>query len=185
MIPAANAAHGSMQRLLRVLMRLFAFAVIVLTPVAACEQYDTWWFRRFVPTKIDVDAIILSRRNIGAHGDCGAVVFRLSQPTTDAIEREGLAFFDGDGAWRPRGLREPRHYTYWRETPFPKEPEPRIEVPWEGLRCTRRHRTDFDPLIDQAYSAAHKRGSYFTTRGRDMLLVSPEYRIVVLPFWIW
>ena len=58
-------------------------------------------------------------------------------------------------------------------------------MPWEGLGCTRPHYADFHPLIDQAYSAARKRGSYFATRGKDMLLVSPEYRIAVLPFWFW
>ena len=94
-----------LRRLQRALTHLSAIALIVLIPVVACEQYDKWWYRRFVPIKIDVDAMIFSRRDTNDRSDCGAVVFRLPQTAADAIEREGLAFFDGEDARRPTWTR--------------------------------------------------------------------------------
>jgi hypothetical protein len=165
-------------------------ALMVAIAIVAYESSRMWWhysnsrwYQRFLPVKIEVDSMIFSRRELNVRSDCGAAVFRLSLATTEAIERDGLAFFNHADARRPREIETKRLYTAWRETPFPKESGSGVEMPWQGLSCTKAYNAAFDPLIDQAYSAAHKPGSYFTTRGRDMLLVSPQKRMVVLPYW--
>lgn len=107
----------------------------------------------------------------------GAVVLALSAHAADAIQREGLAYFDE--ATVARGALSwggPAHYDAWRRSPSPET--------WCGVDIapgTWPRNVDVDDRMRRRLSMARRDSAYHTRRstGGAWLWVLPDERLVV------
>ncbi len=113
----------------------------------------------------------------------GAVVLELSDHAADAIQRNGLSYFEG--ATTSRGAlsrRGPAHYEAWRRSPLP-EAWSHTETStglWPGVA-----HVDVGAGMRRRLSAAWQDGAYYTqrTHGGGWLVVLPAERLVVYSWW--
>jgi hypothetical protein len=149
---------------------LFAFFGLIL---ALCV-FSFWMFLRIerisyyksaIPEKLEVNRVVLEGDDWSLMWGktCGGAVFKLSKSTIDAIESEGLDFFED--ATQPRK----RKYTYpaWKKTPVPYTWT--SEGALIGLACVNWN----NRLIWKITKTSELPGSYYTDLG--------SYRVVVLP----
>ncbi|WP_155944738.1 hypothetical protein [Pseudoxanthomonas sp. Root630] len=113
----------------------------------------------------------------------GAVVLELSDPAATAIQRDGLAYFDG--ATTSRGVlssRGPTRYEAWRPSPLPDTWSKWDDASglWPGIA-----HADIGPGMRRRLSAAWQEGAYYTrdTRGGAWLVVLPAERLIVYSWW--
>lgn len=113
----------------------------------------------------------------------GAVVLELSDSAAAAIQRDGLAYFEG--ATTSRGVlssRGPAHYEAWQPSPLPD-----TWSKWDdssGLWPGVAH-ADIGNGMRGRLRAAWQEGAYYTrdTRGGAWLVVLPTERLIVYSWW--
>lgn len=113
----------------------------------------------------------------------GAVVLELSDRAAEAIERQGLAYFDG--ATTSRGTlsrRGPAHYAPWRRSPLPDAWSRTEAAPglWPGVA-----HVDVGAGLRRRLATAWRDGAYYTQQsaGGGWLVVLPSERLVVYSWW--
>ena len=141
-------------------------------------------YKAAIPEKIKIDRTVL----VGQEGtplifalfpsvvrasSCGGAIFKLSQSTIDAIESEGLSFFEDINK-----AREKNSVVRWKETPVPYTWT--SNGAWIGLACIGSSGNN-DKLIRKVTKAAELPGSYYvgTEKSNFTILVLPKLGLVV------
>ena len=162
-------------------------SVSILLFSIRAERIDR--YKSAIPEKLEIDRTVL----VGHEGtpwifvifpstvrasSCGGAIFKMSQSTIDAIESEGLSFFED--ATRPRrkkpgekesGVKKPGYR--WKKTPVPDTWT--SDGAWIGLSCIGSNGNN-DKLIRQITKASELPGSYYTGTAENS-----NFTILVLP----
>jgi hypothetical protein len=131
------------------------------------------YYKSAIPEKLEITGVVLQGDNSSFSNfiwgeSCGGGVFKLSKSTIDAIESEGLSFFED--ATQSRGIQSRGGkyiYPAWKKTPVPYIWT--SEGAWTGLDCINKNTR----LIRKITKTSELPGSYYTDLG--------SYRVVVLP----
>lgn len=149
---------------------------IIITVYVAWSAFEYDWYSGIIPAKIDITYAIHIGGESGFLKGCGGAIFRLSNATADAIDREGLDFFN-DVIYSRKS--KERYYTYssWKETPVPNSWT--SEGSWLGLSCSGAS----DSLLSKILEAASKKGSYYSNKDEGEILVIPNHELVVFTYF--
>lgn len=152
------------------------FLSIIITIYVAWSAFIYDWYSGIIPAKIGITYSIHIGGESGFREGCGAAIFRLSNTTADAIDREGLDFFN-DVIYSRKS--KERYYTYslWKETPVPDSWT--SEVSWPGLGCSGASHS----LLSKILEAASKKGSYYSSKDEGEILVIPSLKLVVFTYF--
>ncbi|NEU82092.1 hypothetical protein [Nostoc sp. UIC 10630] len=149
---------------------------IIITIYVAWSAFEYDWYSGIIPAKIDITyAIHIGGESYFREG-CGAAIFRLSNATADAIDREGLDFFN-DVIYSRKSKERYYTYTSWKETPVPNSWT--SEGSWPGLGCSGASSL----LLSKILAAASKKGSYYSTQDEGKILVIPNQKLVVFTYF--
>lgn len=157
-------------------LRMAAIAAVVLitVPCGCISLWDQSLKRSSMPRKLSLGWFY-------AEGACdtfwsyqGAYAFSLNQSTIDAIERQGIAFFDD--IWSEGNGPKRRYYgpQPWKETPI--SAADRDTGAGANLSCGRQHSWRWPNGIDEAL---RQPGSYYSGSGPMSLFVIPRLGLVV------
>ncbi|MEM8718742.1 MAG: hypothetical protein AAGE84_05470 [Cyanobacteria bacterium P01_G01_bin.39] len=173
------------------------FCCVILWFLIRAERIDR--YKSAIPEKIKIDRTVL----VGGEGtplifvlfpsvvrasSCGGAIFKLSQSTIDAIESEGLSFFEdatrsrrkkseGKKPGEKEAERKEAGYS-WQETPVPDTWT--SNGAWPGLACISRGNKN--KLIRQITKASELPGSYYTGTAKNSnfaTLVLPKLGLVI------
>ncbi|MEH1939640.1 MAG: hypothetical protein V7L01_05375 [Nostoc sp.] len=149
---------------------------IIITVYAAWSLFQYNSYSGIIPAKIGITYAIHIGGKTGFREGCGAAIFRLSNATADAIDREGLNFFN-DVIYSRKS--KERYYTYssWKETPVPDSWT--SEGSWPGLGCSGASSS----LLSKILVAASKKGSYYSSIDEGEILVIPNHKLVVFTYF--
>ena len=169
------------------------FCFVVLWFLIRAERIDR--YKSAIPEKIKIDRTVL----VGEEGtplifvifpstvrgySCGGAIFKLSQSTIDAIESEGLNFFEDANRSRRKKpgekeseVKKPGYR--WKKTPVPDTWT--SDGAWPGLACIGSSGRN-DKLIRQITKTAELPGSYYEGTAKNSnfaILVLPKLGLVV------
>jgi hypothetical protein len=156
--------------------------VILLLPFFGYEAFQYYWYSLVLPSQIQITYPVSIGDESGFREGCGVAVFKVSDKTIEAIQKEGLKFFDA--ATQGRGYPKPSeplsfsdYHTYdtWKETPVP--PSWVSEGSW--FRCSVIR----DDVAREIIKAAKLPGSFYTTQPEGQLLVIPSLGYVVFSYY--
>lgn len=149
-------------------------------------------YKSAIPEKLKIDRTVL----VGHEGtpwifvifpstvrasSCGGAIFKMSQSTIDAIELEGLSFFEDATKFRVKNPEEKESGAkksgyLWKKTPVPNTWT--SNGAWPGLACISR--SNKNKLIRKITKAAELSGSYYVgAKTNNAILVLPKLGLVV------
>lgn len=163
-----------MKKVLKIIVSIIIS--IIITVYVAWSAFEYHWYSGIIPAKIGITYAIHFGGETGLREGCGAAIFRLSNATADAIDREGLDFFN-DVIYSRKS--KERRYTYssWKETPVPDSWT--SEVSWPGLGCSGASHS----LLSKILEAASKKGSYYSSKDEGEILVIPNRKLLVFTYF--
>ena len=143
-------------------------------------------YKSVIPKKLKLDRVILQGQEDTTlifslflpvrASSCGGGIFKLSKSTIDAIEFEGLSFFED--ALNPRGKKY--EYAPWKKTPVPYTWT--SNGAWPGLNCINKN----TKLVRKITKISELPGSFYTDLGNNKVnktvLVFPELGFVIFTY---
>ncbi len=164
--------------------------VILLSPFFVYETFQYYWYSLAIPAQIQITYPVSIGDEAGFREGCGVAVFKVSDKTIEAIQKDGLKFFDG--ATQGRGYPKPNepysfsdrkklsdyhYYTYeaWKETPVPNSWI--SEGSWMMCSVIRAD------VARDIIKAAKLAGSFYTTKPEGQLFVFPSLGYVVFSYY--
>lgn len=151
------------------------FTMVAFAPFIAYEAVQYHWFSKAIPAQIGITYPISINDEGGFREGCGTAVFKVSDETLKAIEKNGLNVFSG--ATQARGHPSEAYYKFkeWKETPVP--PSWLNEGSW--MICSGLGNETHAKIV----AAAKEKGAYYTTKHEGQLIVIPSLRYVVFSFF--
>ncbi len=142
------------------------------------------YYKSAIPEKLEVNHVVLQGDNSNLSNfvfgeSCGGGVFKLSKFTIDAINSEGLSFFED--ATQSRGIQSRGGrfiYPAWKRTPVPYIWT--SNGAWTGLDCISNSNTD--KLIWKITKTSESPGSYYTDVDNYSVVVLPELGFVTFTY---
>ncbi len=154
--------------------------VILLSPFFAYEAFQYYWYALVLPPQIQITYPVSIGDESHFREGCGVAVFKVSDKTIEAIQKDGLKFFDG--ATQGRGYPKPSeplygYHTYetWKETPVPFGWV--SEGTWFMCSVIR------PDVAREIVKAAKLPGSFYTIKPEGQLLVIPSLGYVVFSYY--
>lgn len=143
------------------------------------------YYKSAIPEKLKIIHVILHGDNSSFSNfiwgeSCGGGVFKLSKSTIDAIESEGLGFFEDATQSRRIQSRGGKYiYPAWKKTPVPYNWT--SEGAWTGLDCINKN----TKLIRKITKTSGLPGSYYTgkVRSNHKIVVLPELGFVIFTYY--
>ncbi|MDP1683231.1 MAG: hypothetical protein Q8L39_15840 [Burkholderiales bacterium] len=165
-------------------------AVILLSSFFAYEAFQYYWYSLVLPSQIQITYPVSIGDESGFREGCGVAVFKVSDKTIEAIQKNGLKFFDG--ATQGRGYPKPSeplsfsdrkklsdyyYHTYetWKETPVPPG--------WVSEGSLFMCSVIRDDVAREIVKAAKLPGSFYTTKPEGQLFVIPSLGYVVFSYY--
>lgn len=180
------------RRLLRGMRRTAVFCIVViagfrLIGIPSFWVFDTNFYRNALPEKIQVEGFVDAASDgvLLAREACGAVIYRLTHETIDAINSQGLSFFADarQGRGYPVTHRKGPYYSYspWKETPLDNEEGNTLL--YLGLGCKAENQDNHQPALHELIlDAASKEGAYFSMKQEAVVVVLPSLGVVILAY---
>ena len=161
------------------LLGIFLAVLVVLSSLMRAERIKR--FKSAIPEKLELRGVAIQGQeddlyallpSVVRSSSCGGAVFKLSKSTIEAIESEGLDFFND--ATAPKD----KNYVYptWQETPVPYIWT--SDGAWPGLSCINKNPN----LIREITRISALPGSYYTGLGNNKIVVLPNLGLLTFAY---